>query len=67
MVKITNKQYEEYQQLKSDRDNHRILTPDGLRFMCRANKGDPTEIGKCLLECLEHIDKMEQMDKKLKI
>lgn len=62
MVKIANKQYEEYKQLKSDRDNHRILTPSGLRFMCEANKYDPTEIGKCLLEALA---RMEKVDKKL--
>ena len=33
MPTISKKQLEEYEQLKKDRDNGRLLTPDGLRFM----------------------------------
>ena len=37
MPTISKKQLEEYEQLKKDRDNGRLLTPDGLRFICEAN------------------------------
>jgi hypothetical protein len=50
--KITNKQYEEYRKLIDDREHGRILTPDGLRFICSACDFDPTEIGKIMLENL---------------
>ena len=33
MPAITKKQMEEYEKLKRDRDNGRLLTPDGLRFI----------------------------------
>ena len=46
MPTITKKQLEEYEQLKKDRDNGRLLTPDGLRFICEANNYDPKTIGK---------------------
>lgn len=52
MQKITNKQYEEYRKLIDDREHGRILTPDGLRFICSACNFDPTEIGKIMLENL---------------
>jgi hypothetical protein len=52
MQKITNKQYEEYRRLKDDKEHGRILTPDGLRFICSACNYDPTEIGKVMLENL---------------
>ena len=45
MPTITKKQLEEYEQLCRDRDNGRLLTPDGLRFICEANKLDPEAIG----------------------
>ena len=44
MHKITNKQYEEYQNLFDDKTKGRLLTPDGLRFICSACNYDPTEI-----------------------
>ena len=34
MKQITNKEYEAYQQFQSDRLHGRILTPNGLRFIC---------------------------------
>ena len=36
MPTISKKQLEEYEQLKKDRDNGRLLTPDGLRFIWEA-------------------------------
>ena len=50
MPTITKKQLEEYEQLRCDRDNGRLLTPDGLRFICEANNLDPEAIGKHILE-----------------
>ena len=52
MATITKKQLEEYEQLKRDRDNGRILTPDGLRFVCAGFDYDPEAIGKHMLEML---------------
>lgn len=52
MPTITKKQLEECEQLKKDRDNGRLLTPDGLRFICEANNYDPKAIGKHMLEVL---------------
>ena len=36
MATITKKQMEEYERLRRDRDNGRVLTPDGLRLICAA-------------------------------
>ncbi len=55
MPTITKKELEDYQQLCRDRNNGRILTPDGLRFICEANKNDPEAIGKHMLETLARI------------
>ncbi len=55
MPTITKKELEDYQQLCRDRNNGRILTPDGLRFICEANKYDPEAIGKHMLETLARI------------
>lgn len=55
MPTITKKQMAEYEQLKRDRDNGRLLTPDGLRFICEANGYDPEKIGKYFLEVLPKI------------
>lgn len=52
MPTITKEQLEEYEQLRSDRDNGRLLTPDGLRFICEANNYDPEAIGRHFLEVL---------------
>ncbi len=49
---LTQKQIADYRQLVKDRDNGRILTPDGLRFVCSANNYDPEAIGKYFLEML---------------
>ena len=50
MPSITAKQFEEYERYRHDRDNGRLLTPDGLRFICEANNLDPETIGKHFLE-----------------
>lgn len=55
MPTITKKQYEDYMQLCRDRANGRILTPDGLRFVCEALNHDPEAIGKQMLETLAKI------------
>ena len=50
--RLTKKQIEEYKALCSARDNGRLLTPNGLRFICEANNNDPEAIGKHFLEAL---------------
>ena len=52
MPTITQKQLKDYEQLRHDRDNGRLLTPEGLRFICEANKYDAEAIGKYFLELL---------------
>ena len=49
---LTQKQIAEYERLCRDRDNGRLLTPDGLRFICEANNYDPEAIGKHFLGVL---------------
>lgn len=55
MPTISKKQYDDYRQLCKERDEGRILTPDGLRFICEANNYDPEAIGKHMLETLARI------------
>lgn len=55
MEKLTKKQIEDYRKLCYERDHGRLLTPDGLRFICEANNMDPEAIGKHLLECIAHM------------
>ena len=50
--KLTQKQIADYEQLCRDRDSGRLLTPDGLRFICEACNYEPEAIGKHLLEVL---------------
>ncbi|MBE6945575.1 MAG: cytochrome C [Ruminococcaceae bacterium] len=49
---LTQKQIADYEQLCRDRNNGRLLTPDGLRFICEANNYDPEAIGLHFLEML---------------
>ena len=49
---LTQKQIADYEQLCRDRSNGRLLTPDGLRFICEANNYDPEAIGRHFLEVL---------------
>lgn len=60
MPTITKKQLEDYQQLCKDRNNGRLLTPDGLRFICEAHKYDAEAIGKHMLETLARIQVKEK-------
>lgn len=55
MPTITKKQLAGYEQLYNDRNNGRIPTPDGLRFICGACEYDPEKIGKRFLEVLPRI------------
>ena len=52
MKQITNKEYETYQQYRTDKLYGRILTPDGLRLVCASLDNDPEKIGKHMLEML---------------
>lgn len=49
---LTQKQIADYEQLCRDRNDGRLLTPDGLRFICEANNYDPEAIGRHFLEVL---------------
>ena len=55
MPTITKKQLADYEQLCKDRNNGRILMPDGLRFICEAYDYDAEKIGKHFLETLPRI------------
>ena len=48
--RMTKKHIEDYKQLWHDRNNGRLLTSDGVRFICEANQFDPEAIGKHILE-----------------
>lgn len=56
MPTITKKQLENYEQLCRDRNNGRLLTPDGLRFICEVNNYDPETIVLHFLETLARIN-----------
>ena len=53
--KLTKAQIEDYRKLCEARDHGRLLTPDGLRFICAANDYDPEKIGRHFLEVLPQI------------
>ena len=55
---LNKKQMADYEQLCRDRNNGRLLTPDGLRLICEANNYDPEAIGRHFLEVLGQM-KME--------
>lgn len=55
MHQITNCEYEEYQKYLQDKSAGKILTPDGLRFICEAYGYDPTKSGQHFLELLPKI------------
>ena len=60
MKQIKNSEYEEYQKYLRDKNNGRILTPDGLRFICQANDYNAEKIGKHFLEVLPKILQAEK-------
>ena len=55
MKQLTNTEYEEYQAFLKNRSQGRILTPDGLRFICESYGYDATKIGQHFLELLSRI------------
>ena len=56
MPTITKKELEEYRQMCYDKNNGRILTPDGLRLICDGLNRDPEAIGKHFLEVLAKLE-----------
>lgn len=59
MKQLTNKEYEEYQAFLKEKSKGRILTPDGLRFICAANDYDPEKIGQHFLELLPKLSEVD--------
>ena len=57
---LTQKQIADYEQLCHDRNNGRLLTPDGLRFICEANDYDPEAIGRHFLEVLAAVSQQKK-------
>lgn len=55
MKQITDQEYQELKQYKQDKLHGRILTPDGLRFICEANNFDAEAIGRHFLEELPKV------------
>lgn len=55
MKQITNKEYEEFQKYKEDKLYGRLLTSDGLKLICVAEKYATEAIGKCMLKTLVKI------------
>lgn len=55
MPTISKKELQDYKQLCRDREDGKILTPDGLKLICSALKYDPEEIGKHFLETMARI------------
>lgn len=60
MPTITKKELEDYEQLCRDRNSGRLLTPDGLCFICKAHNYDPEAIGRHFLELLPTITRREK-------
>ncbi len=52
MKQIKNSEYEEFQKYLHDKNNGRILMPDGLRFICQANDYDSEKSGRHMLEVM---------------
>ena len=52
MKRITDKEYERYQEYQRNQLHGRILTPDGLRLICASLDNDPEKIGIHMLEML---------------
>lgn len=60
MPTITKKDSKITEQLCRDRNSGRLLTPDGLRFICEAHNYDPEAIGRHFLELLPTITRREK-------
>ena len=59
MHKLTNKQYEAYMKMLRDKEEGRLLTPDGLRMICSANGYDPEKIGLHMLTVLANWNRID--------
>lgn len=53
--KMTKQQIADYEKLCHERNNGRLLTPDGIRFICEAYHYDAEKIGQHFLELLPKI------------
>ena len=62
MHKLTDKQYEAYMKMLLDRDKGRLLTPDGLRFICQANGYNPEKIGLHMMTVLANWNKVNTIE-----
>lgn len=60
MKQIKNSEYKEFQKYLHNKNNGRILTPDGLRLICQANDYDAEKIGQHFLEVLPKILQAEK-------
>ena len=60
MKQIKNSEYEEFQKYLHNKNNGRILIPDGLRLICQANDYDAEKIGQHFLEVLPKILQAEK-------
>lgn len=56
MKQITNSEYKDYLDYKKSKIHGRILTPDGLRFICNSYNNDPIAIGTHFLETLHRFE-----------
>lgn len=52
---MTKEQIAEYEYLVKEKANGRLLTADGIEFICKANNYDAESIGKYFLELLPSI------------
>ena len=52
---MTKEQIAEYEYLVKEKVNGRLLTADGIEFICAANNYDAEAIGKYFLELLPQI------------
>ena len=57
---MTKEQVAEYEYLSKEKANGRLLTADGIEFVCAANNYDAEAIGKYFLELLPQIRKAKQ-------
>lgn len=64
MMTLNKRQQADYERFCLDRDSGRILTPDGLRFICEANGYDPEKIGRHFLEVLTRLGPMNMVEPK---
>ena len=57
---MTKEQIAEYEYLSKEKANGRLLTAEGIEFVCAANNYDAEAIGKYFLELLPQIRKAKR-------